>query len=108
MHLNSVVFPHPEGPIKAVTQFCLKSISIFFSASFVPNQAFNEEMESLYSLLLFEIEDSFLGEGKEEDLVSGFLLCEDFKILNNKITYNKTILESGYNIHYLYEIDRAI
>ncbi len=64
MHLNSVVFPHPEGPIKAVTQFCLNSISIFFNASLVPNQAFNEEIESLDSSLLPEIEEIFLEEGK--------------------------------------------
>jgi hypothetical protein len=64
MHLNSVVFPHPDGPIKAVTRFRLNSMSIFFNASFVPNQAFNEDMESLDSPLVRETEEPLLEEGK--------------------------------------------
>jgi hypothetical protein len=99
MHLNNVVFPHPDGPIKAVTQFFLNSISIFFKASLVPNQPFNEVIESLASSLMPEAEEFFLEEIKAEDLASGFLFCEDFNILNNK----SPIIQQyyGYNIIYI-------
>jgi hypothetical protein len=67
MHLNKVVFPHPEGPINAVTQFRLKSILIFFNTSLLPNQAFNEFTESLESLRPEKLEYMFLEEDKAEE-----------------------------------------
>jgi hypothetical protein len=94
MHLNRVVFPHPEGPIRAVTQFLLKSISMFFNASLEPNQACKEEIESLDSLLLYEMEELSFDTKDEEDSVSGFLLFEDFKMLNMKprIKYGRIVM----------------
>jgi len=56
--------PHPEGPIKAVTQFSLKSMLMFFSTSLLPNQAFNELTESLDSPLPDKSEYVFLEEDK--------------------------------------------
>src|SRR4029078_6329287 len=52
MHLNRVVFPHPDGPINAVTQFSLTSRSIPFNASLPLNQAFKDWIDSLgFSIL---------------------------------------------------------
>ena len=85
MHLSRVVFPHPEGPIKAVTQFCLNSISTFFNACLAPNQAFKDVTASFgLESLSGKIEDLFL-EGKViEDSASCLLLIDDFKILNKQ------------------------
>jgi hypothetical protein len=54
-----VVFPHPEGPIKAVTQFCLISILIFFNAILPANQAFKEVTESFGLSLPNKLDDLF-------------------------------------------------
>jgi hypothetical protein len=88
MHLSKVVFPHPEGPIKAVTQFRLNSILIFFNTSLLPNQAFNELTESLDSLLSDKLEYVFLVEEEEEEDEAESFSClfpfvEGFKGLSN-------------------------
>src|SRR3982751_2359788 len=84
MHLSKVVFPHPEGPIKAVTQFRLNSILIFFNTSLLPNQAFNELTESLDSSLSDKLEYVFLEEDKAQESFSClFPFVVGFKGLSN-------------------------
>src|SRR5215210_5668897 len=99
MHLNSVVFPQPEGPINAVTRFFLNSIFMFFNASLLPNQPFNEVIESLDSLSP-EAKDLFSEDkSEEEDSSSCFLLFEDFKILNIENHLLHLLLQSLYYMH---------